>query len=82
MKADSKVTLFLGNIQKVRANIRHHRFPVFSSFGMRLQLYGNNDYVFNGIVEISQCIGKSLVPLFLFGQLQLGDSCHMKPVNM
>lgn len=82
MKTDRKAALVFGYLGKLRTDIAHHPFPVLVAIWMKLEFNRNDNYMLDGIVEVTQPVGKCFIPLFVVGQGQLWHSFYMKPPYM
>lgn len=54
---------------------------MWAALWMKFKFHRNYDYVLNGIIESTQPIGKSFIPIFVIGS-QLRNSLDMKPLHM
>ncbi len=67
VKTDRKASLAIRHIGKAQADILHHCLPMIASLWMKLKFHRNDDNVLDGIVKVTQRIGKSFIPIFAIG---------------
>src|SRR5262245_49359793 len=77
-----KAPLVFGHAGKIGYYIPHYGFPVRTTLRVKLKLSGNDDYVFDCIVEAGKPLTKASIPIHLICQCQLWNPFDVEPLHV